>query len=107
MTGSIGSGPRLRILQPKNNLECGVTILSNQIFVRHRPFAEPADFQAPTVAAFFLAWTFSVDALPACHSHERLVPWLLIWPSLLEVLLVCPQPKGAESILKASSDTAI
>jgi hypothetical protein len=29
--------PSKTILQPKNNLECGVKILSNQLFVLHRP----------------------------------------------------------------------
>ena len=29
--------PERTILQPKNNLECGVKILSNQLFVLHRP----------------------------------------------------------------------
>ncbi len=46
--------------------------------------------QGPKAAAFFLALTSSVDALQACHSHEQLVPWRLIWRSLQEVLLVCP-----------------
>jgi hypothetical protein len=54
------------------------------------PIVRQPGFQGPKTAAFFLALTSSVDALPACHSHEQLVPWPLIWPSLQEVLLVCP-----------------
>jgi hypothetical protein len=46
--------------------------------------------QGPKAAAFFLTLTSSVDALQACHWHEQLVPWPLIWPILQEVLLVCP-----------------
>ena len=36
--------PAKTILQPKNNLECGVTILSNQIIVQHRPLLSPSGY---------------------------------------------------------------
>jgi hypothetical protein len=36
--------PRRSILQPKNNLECGVKILVNQIIVRHKPLLTPSGY---------------------------------------------------------------
>jgi len=36
--------PAKTILQPKNNLECGVKILVNQIIVRHKPLLTPSGY---------------------------------------------------------------
>ena len=36
--------PAKTILQPKNNLECGVKILVNQIIVRHKPLLSPSGY---------------------------------------------------------------
>jgi hypothetical protein len=36
--------PRKTILQPKNNLECGVKILVNQIIVQHKPLLTPSGY---------------------------------------------------------------
>jgi len=36
--------PAKTILQPKNNLECGVKILVNQIIVRHKPLLTPSAY---------------------------------------------------------------
>jgi hypothetical protein len=38
--------PAKTILQPKNNLECGVKILVNQIIVRHKPLLTPSGYWA-------------------------------------------------------------
>jgi hypothetical protein len=35
------------ILQPKNNLECGVKILVNQIIVHHKPLLSPSGYWSP------------------------------------------------------------
>jgi hypothetical protein len=36
--------PGKTILQPKNNLECGVKILVNQIIVHHKPLLTPSGY---------------------------------------------------------------
>jgi hypothetical protein len=36
--------PAKTILQPKNNLECGVKILANQILVQHKPLLTPSGY---------------------------------------------------------------
>jgi hypothetical protein len=36
--------PAKTILQPKNNLECGVKILVNQIIVHHKPLLTPSGY---------------------------------------------------------------
>jgi hypothetical protein len=36
--------PAKTILQPKNNLECGVKILVNQIIVQHKPLLTPSGY---------------------------------------------------------------
>jgi hypothetical protein len=39
--------PAKTILQPKNNLECGVKILVNQIIIQHKPLLSPSGYWAP------------------------------------------------------------
>lgn len=39
--------PDKTILQPKNNLECGVKILANQIIDRHKPLLSKASYWSP------------------------------------------------------------
>jgi hypothetical protein len=39
--------PAKTILQPKNNLECGVKILFNQIIVQHKPVISPSAYWSP------------------------------------------------------------
>ena len=38
------SDPNRTILQPKNNLECGVKILANQIIVKHKPLLSQSGY---------------------------------------------------------------
>jgi hypothetical protein len=39
--------PAKTILQPKNNLECGVKILVNQIIIQHKPLLSPSGYWQP------------------------------------------------------------
>jgi hypothetical protein len=39
--------PAKTILQPKNNLECGVKILVNQIIVQHKPLLTRSGYWSP------------------------------------------------------------
>ena len=44
--GLAPSDPARTILQPKNNLTCGVTILNNQIMTQHKPLLSPTSYWA-------------------------------------------------------------
>ena len=42
-----GDDPNKTILQPKNNLECGIAILNNQLFTLHKPLLSKSSYWEP------------------------------------------------------------
>jgi hypothetical protein len=71
--------PRKTILQPKNNLECGVKILDNQIIVQHKPLLTPSGYwstlrpDGPSFRVFAKQMTNPPDAcgLPTDSGIEK------------------------------------
>lgn len=64
--------PRRSILQPKNNLECGVKILANQIIDQHKPIVSPTSYWAtlrPGTAGYHTFIQQMADPPRACELH--------------------------------------
>lgn len=68
--------PRKTILNPKNNLECGIKILNDQIIVHHKPLFSSTSYWATLRYGSFSYQVFSrqmTNPPSACGFHKRVV----------------------------------
>ncbi|GAC1419198.1 MAG: hypothetical protein NVSMB62_11690 [Acidobacteriaceae bacterium] len=66
--------PARTILQPKNNLECGIKILGNQLFTQHKPLLSSSSYWSTlrpgTVS--YRVWSRQMANVPeACGAHAK------------------------------------
>lgn len=66
--------PARTILQPKNNLECGIKILDNQLFTQHKPLLSGSSYWStlrPGTASYRV-WAKQMANVPeACGAHPK------------------------------------
>jgi hypothetical protein len=68
--------PARTILQPKNNLDCGVRILENQIIVHHKPLLSSSGYWStlrPGSASYRVFAKQMTNPPLACGLHEKVV----------------------------------
>jgi hypothetical protein len=69
--------PARTILQPKNNLECGVKILDNQLFTLNKPLLSSTSYWStlqPGTVSFRVFAKQMANVPAACHSVRRVLP---------------------------------
>jgi hypothetical protein len=69
--------PARTILQPKNNLECGVKILDNQLFTLNKPLLSSASYWStlqPGTVSYRVFAKQMTNVPSACHAVRRMEP---------------------------------
>lgn len=68
--------PERTILRPKNNLQCGIRILSHELFVEHRPLLSRTEYWSTLQPGTFSYHVFAkqmANVPKACRVHQRRV----------------------------------
>ncbi|HTY83789.1 MAG TPA: hypothetical protein VMB19_06205, partial [Silvibacterium sp.] len=69
--------PARTILQPQNNLECGVKILDNQLFVLHKPLLSSTSYWStlqPGTVSYRVFARQMTNVPSACHVVRKVQP---------------------------------